>query len=136
MAFLDEVGLAELWSLIRAEDANVVAEGVKIATGSYTGSGTAGSSNKNSLTFDFEPELIFISGNWGANYMKTGPHILHVRSGKYLCNPGVNNYECKGLIESSGNTVYWYESGNSTSGNPQAQGNYGGYTYQYIAIGV
>ena len=30
----------------------------KIATGSYTGTGTSGSSNKNSLTFEFEPKFI------------------------------------------------------------------------------
>ena len=32
MAFLDETGLAELWSLIRAKD-------IKFETGSYTGAG-------------------------------------------------------------------------------------------------
>ena len=33
----------------------------RIVTGSYTGTGTYGSSNPNSLTFDFDPKLVFIS---------------------------------------------------------------------------
>ena len=46
MAFLDETGLAELWSLIKGEDAEFLASAlsadVKIGTGSYTGTGTYG----------------------------------------------------------------------------------------------
>ena len=38
-----------------------IKDGVKIATGSYTGTGTYGASNPNSLTFEFEPKLVFIS---------------------------------------------------------------------------
>lgn len=38
-----------------------IKDGVKLATGSYTGTGTYGSSNPNSLTFDFDPKLVFIS---------------------------------------------------------------------------
>ena len=32
----------------------------KIATGSYTGTGTYGSSNPNSLTFEFDPKIVFV----------------------------------------------------------------------------
>ena len=35
--------------------------GAKIETGSYTGTGTYGNSNPNSLTFGFEPKIVFIS---------------------------------------------------------------------------
>lgn len=35
--------------------------GAQIETGSYVGTGTYGSSNPNSLTFEFEPKLVFIS---------------------------------------------------------------------------
>ena len=41
--------------------ADQIKDGAKIATGSYTGTGTYGSSNPNSLTFDFDPKLVFIS---------------------------------------------------------------------------
>lgn len=41
--------------------ADQIKDGAKIATGSYTGTGTYGASNPNSLTFDFDPKLVFIS---------------------------------------------------------------------------
>lgn len=37
-----------------------IANGVKVATGSYVGTGTYGSKNPCSLTFDFKPKLIFM----------------------------------------------------------------------------
>lgn len=37
-----------------------IKDSVKLATGSYTGTGTYGASNPNSLTFAFEPKLVFI----------------------------------------------------------------------------
>ena len=39
----------------------VVTGSVKIATGSYVGTGKYGASNPNTLTFDFEPKVVFIS---------------------------------------------------------------------------
>ena len=56
MAFLDETGLAELWTLVKAEDA----ERAEIEVKSYTGTGTYGSANPNSLTFNFVPKIVFI----------------------------------------------------------------------------
>lgn len=44
-----------------------VGEGAKIQTGSYVGTGTYGSSNPCSLTFDFVPYMIFIVGE-GADF--------------------------------------------------------------------
>lgn len=39
--------------------------GVKIATGSYVGTGTTGSTGQSSLTFDFSPKLVFLtSTSW------------------------------------------------------------------------
>lgn len=52
MAFLDETGLAELWSLVKAEDAKKV----QMVTGSYTGTGT----KTKSLTFDFVPKFVLV----------------------------------------------------------------------------
>ena len=46
-------------TLINGANANADTK-AKIATGSYTGTGTYGSSNKNSLTFDFEPKLLVV----------------------------------------------------------------------------
>lgn len=41
--------------------ADQIKDCTKNAAGSYTGTGTYGSSNPNSLTFDFDPKLVFIS---------------------------------------------------------------------------
>ena len=53
----------------------LTASALKIATGSYTGTNTYGSSNKNTLAFDFTPKLVFVVGDtyysffiYGAKY--------------------------------------------------------------------
>ena len=66
MAFLDETGLAELWSLITAEDAETLSAAIsaspKIETGSYTGT----NSKSKALTFNFTPKVVLISGGTNA----------------------------------------------------------------------
>lgn len=121
MAFLDETGLAELWSLIKAEDA----KGAKIATGSYKGTGTSGASNPCKLTFNFTPKVVMIYGGdtgympcafpymWGSAYMS-----LQLASYDFLCEVTV-----------SGNTMSWYYN------DAAWQLNASGKTYQYVAIG-
>lgn len=102
--------------------------GVKIATGSYTGTGTYGSRNPNSLTFDFEPKLVFISG--------TSVHIMlnllekTENSFKDLAVGFQNGNTVYTVSRShSGNTVYWYAS------NVTTQINNSGSEFNYIAIG-
>lgn len=46
MAFLDETGLTELWSLVKAEDA----KGAKVSVGEYSGTGKASKSDNNNAT--------------------------------------------------------------------------------------
>lgn len=95
----------------------------KIETGSYVGTGTYGSGNKNTLTLNFAPLLLFIT--------KTGTGDHYVNSGYILCRNGGHSGQ-NGNIESAvnGNTVTWY-SGISA----QVQLNTSGTTYAYIAIG-
>lgn len=101
-----------------------------IATGSYTGTGTYGASNPNSLTFDFLPKIIFIYGHWGSggNGGKTTT-ILIPSVGDY--GGSQRDYDYVGKIIVSGNTVSWY----ATSGTFGGQGNKSGTVYTYIAIG-
>ena len=47
----------------------------KIQTGSYTGTGTYGSSNPNSLTFNFSVKLISLSQNQGISMASTGDPV-------------------------------------------------------------
>ena len=61
MAFLDETGLAELWKLIKAADSNLAAADVKLAVGSYTGTGKYGKNNPTRLTVGFAPKFVLIT---------------------------------------------------------------------------
>lgn len=105
----------------------------KIATGTYTGTGTYGSSNPNSLTFDFSPKIVFFgrvvpsSGYWGY-----GSAIM-VKQGD-----GNSNYTFVGGTGSAskvsyvfnGKTIEWY-----SSGDQDHQLNTAGTTYSYLALG-
>lgn len=79
---------------------------VKIATGTYTGTGTYGSSNPNRMTFDFEPKMLFIYSKtsfyptsygfssgflWGEGMTKAGGNAT------YILN-----------FDLDGNTISWY----------------------------
>lgn len=122
---------------------------VNIQSGSYVGTGTAGISHENSLTFNFVPEIIFCGsdplslGNWveqGSN----GGEIVHL--GVMLTASLTTSYQnCYGFgadssdessahlygkISNDGRTVYWYN-----QGPPAYQNNLSGTTYYWLAIG-
>lgn len=141
MAFLDETGLAELWGLVKAEDA----KGAKIATGSYTGTGTYGSSNPNSLTFGFAPKVVFYLGRKDSDNILT--HLLNTNAttNRFMMPMGEMPTSYKmgwgfGYTDSSsvlrgqrsedGKTISWYNSSNADN-----QNNSSAYTYYYLAIG-
>lgn len=103
---------------------------LKIQTGSYTGTGTYGESNPNSLTFDFVPKIVHIFAKTGTNMVHTltifpqDGYALFVGTGY---NPyGVTN------VTLSGNTVTWYSDNSSYQVNIQA--NQKGIIYNYLAI--
>lgn len=97
--------------------------GVQIATGSYVGTGKYGSSNPNSLTFEFEPKLVIV------NY--SGFAIFVRGSTKTIVAVSASNYPFKENAVSWGvNKVSWYHTGTSES-----QLNKSGITYFYVAIG-
>lgn len=102
-----------------------VASGVKIATGSYTGTGTYGASNPNTLTFDFEPKLVMIRDTTG--------HKLMIFFGNILTTTDSSTngfgYDVTG-ITISGSQLSWYS---KESAGCQANGNNS--VYYYIAIG-
>lgn len=92
----------------------------KIETGSYTGTGTYGSANPNSITFSITPKLVLIKG------MLT-PSIL---GGSFFTGTMQQNYSQ--VVSWSGNTMSWYSNG----GNAGYQLNTSGWSYEYCAIGV
>ena len=96
---------------------------VRIATGSYTGTGTYGSRNPNSLTFDFEPKVVFICS--GGNVLGEAM----IRGASYQMTQESNTMGSNTLTW-SGNSLSWYSERNANH-----QYNSSGMTYYYIAIG-
>ena len=114
---------------------DVEADGVKIEVGSYVGTGTYGSSNKNSLTFGFEPKMLIIGSTKNSNNL-TQPVLIPTSNGwgdSFLWTKGqvvarVNGYDIN--ISSEGKTVSWYS---AKAANYQC--NATNTTYLYLAIG-
>lgn len=111
-----------------------------VAHGSYTGTGTYGSTNKNSLSFDFAPAIIFIAN-------KTSDTFGFISTGAAKRLWAINGYRYDSITDvatevrlqsftgqvstsADGKTVYWWDStGFSTNFNNN------GSVYEYIAIG-
>lgn len=95
----------------------------QVYTGSYVGTGTYGQSNPTTLTFPFEPKMVFIIGG--------------SESSMPMINPYTSYYGYNGTNYLYGQTswdemsVSWYTQGTSA----QAQFNNSGTTYYYAAIG-
>jgi hypothetical protein len=109
--------------------------GVRIATGSYVGTGSYGASNPNSLTFGFEPKLVMLTvqknagsgdmflpmgGWWQAGFLwHTGTAASRIDGTSNMTYFNVNK-----------NTLSWY-----STVSPRAQLNDSSRTYEYVAIG-
>lgn len=113
----------------------LAAADLKIAMGTYTGTGSCGSDNKNSLTFNFQPKLVLVMG--GAQ------SCLFLRGFEAGLGHGCVSGDADRLIQTaawSGNTLTWYVH--------EAIGDVGSFqlwashqlnatntTYHYLAIG-
>lgn len=108
---------------------------VKIETGSYTGTGTYGKSNPNTLTFGFEPKLVLVfAGSSLESFMiipafagnPDGNGSSFIIGGSNACQvyPVSKNVD--------GNSLNWWVNGIT---QPHIQFNHSGRTYNYIAIG-
>lgn len=104
---------------------------VKIATGSYTGTGTYGSDNPNTLTFSFEPKFILIlrtvlGGNLRFGYLLPQNGIFFsCQNGYGTASPSASDSTS---ISASENSVSWYFSSAEGQFNAVA-------IYYYVAIG-
>lgn len=117
---------------------------VRIATGSYTGTGTYGASNPNSLTFSFEPKLVFMfkdkfpvygSVSSTTSYPVYGTTIgMTTTYSRSLFNiygrRSGDDYYLYAKKSSDGKTLSWYHEARADD-----QINGSGATYRYIAIG-
>ena len=102
----------------------------RIAVGSYVGTGTSGADKPNTLTFDFNPQLIIIAKD-AAESIDLGTIMIRGQSH----NPGFgyvgSSSSCLSLtLTWSDNSVSWY------TGNASEQLNTKGATYCYFAVGT
>lgn len=104
--------------------------GVRIATGSYVGTGKFGSANPNSLTFEFEPKFVIVSAASG------GVSRLMFQSGQTeTYQVGFDSGDSINTIVWSGNTVSWYVKNPGDYVNADEQMNQTNMNYIYLAIG-
>lgn len=101
----------------------------KVATGSYIGTGTSDASNPNSLTFDFEPQVLLIVRQ---DYIDFGIWFNGSSNMRFFQNYSYYGSE----VTLTGNTISWYYSGASSGEAPVRQLNIDQATYVYVAIGI
>lgn len=109
--------------------------GVRIATGSYVGTGSYGESNPNSLTFPFEPKFVMVYTNAGI-YPVSGSAAQ--MGDCFIWSVGIEKSDsnAKQTFALAGNTFTWYAQTNAGSTQaPINQLNVSGKTYFYFAIG-
>ncbi|HIT31696.1 MAG TPA: hypothetical protein IAC25_02515 [Candidatus Enterenecus stercoripullorum] len=94
----------------------------KVHSGAYTGSGTYGSGNRNTLNFDFEPKLVIIQGTSGRTAILTKPSGIGVSIGP-SDTAQIN-------VTWNGNSVSWYSRQNAAN-----QMNTNSESYSYTAFG-
>ena len=108
--------------------------GIRIATGSYVGTGTYGPSNPSSLTFDFVPKLVIVTTQYGLqpygdSYYSwaQGCLIWHYNQAYLRTFNGTLRFT------RSGNTLSWYF--DSSVSGAENQCNASATTYYYTSIG-
>lgn len=119
-----------------------LADGVKIETGSYEGTGTYGKNNPCSITFDFEPKIVVVSLD------AEGLHPTIFTRNRNSAATWPSGITMGGYVSVfwEGNTLSWYigaigwnsasESMNvAEAARPSYQLNLQGLKYGYIAIG-
>ena len=108
---------------------------VKMETGSYVGTGTYGQSNPNTLTFPFEPKVVFIGDATSSpSTLYYGTYTPLIRGVKTAISQ-IAKGDAKDVLYVSwnGNTVSYYSNGGTDF--VKSQLNNTGVTYNYVAIG-
>lgn len=98
-------------------------EGAKITIGSYTGTGTYGSDNKNSLSADFDIKIFLIVSDIGS---MSYPSVYD--STYFKSSVGSNSYG--GKCEWEGKIVRWFSKAGAVE-----QLNQSNYKYNYVLLG-
>lgn len=117
--------LSKIKTLIDSANANANTK-ARIATGSYTGTGTSGASNPNSLTFSFPPEFLVVFPNQKANRL----FLVRGMTESNTMPSGASDGNV--AVAWDGSTVSWYVTKLTNAG---LQLNQQGIQYFYFAIG-
>lgn len=131
------------------DDINNLGTFLQQQTGSYTGTGTSGSSNKNSITFNFVPKYMMIWSStdsyiqawldlpgwffWSSGMTSIGAKYSDTRSGSG------HVHGCKNVFTLSNKTLSWYATSigeyTTTDDLIRMQMNTSGVTYNWVAFG-
>lgn len=115
----------------------ILGSAAKFQVLTYTGTGTHGQSNPNSVTFDFEPKVVFISrispvttsnGKVSAYYVWGAPCYSVMYSYNNTQSVGIGNSTASAIDK----TMTWY---NTALDDGTAQMNASGASYKCVAIG-
>ena len=129
----DRILMADFNEAMGNIEAGLTAKGdCRIVAGSYVGTGKYGPSNRNTLTFGFAPQVIFLGTNLVDNYNSVPEYYILFRGVNHFV---ARNTSSKNTVEWSGNTVTWYFGSTNDSEGEIKQLNESGKTYQYLAIG-
>ena len=105
----------------------------RIVTGSYVGTGTYGSEHPNTLTFTFQPRVIFLDTYADESYNSIPEYYILFQGAPRFVTPGGNS---RNALLWNENMVSWYYTGRADdSDGPERQLNISGRTYHYITIG-
>ena len=96
--------------------------------GSYVGTGQSGSLNPNTLTFGFEPKIVFINRSSSSN-QEGGIGIIANYYGVSFAGSFSRPYLL--MVNTNGNNISWYYD----SSNADIQFNISSANYQYLALG-
>lgn len=112
-----------------------------IVAGSYVGTGTYGSNNPCTLTFDFEPKLVMVysasMGFCGGSYGSKADcsQFIAPRGAASASRVSSGSLYITDYFSWDGNAFSWYSSSNASSPTGALQLNKEGSTYCYLAIG-
>lgn len=105
---------------------------VRIQIVSYVGTGTYGSENKTSVTFDFAPKIIFVYGNTKSNFTVSRAVIFPTGNGFSTVDGSNQMIDFDNIrAELNGTTVAWYSPVNTAKN----QLNESGAGYEAVAFG-
>lgn len=121
--------------LIHSEN---IGDYIKIQSGTYVGTGTYGSTNKNSLTFAFVPKVVFIFAveDVAAAYHAPTPIINGCATARINFRVDESSDRCYSdciYLTWNDKTLSWYASNATYKASMQL--NVSGVTYKYVAIG-